>query len=338
MSLGFGQVRLKRREFIAGLGGAAAWPVVARGQQADRVRRIGILTGGPNDAIFRFELTVFQKALQHLGWIEGRNVEFNVRSGDNNAERIATEARELVRFKPDVILVGPSNALLPLRNETSTIPIVFVRVSDPVGQGIVKSLARPSGNITGFSNMEFSLLGKWLQTLKEIAPSVKRVAMIIYTSNAVSANWYRELETLAPRFAVEPIAAPINGTSDIKRIIETLSPAKDAGLIFPGDTFIESPPNRELILNLVAANPIPAIYGRRNFVENGGLIYYGIDQTEQYRLAASYVDRILKGESPADLPVQQPSKYSLMINLKAAKALGLTISREFLLLADELIE
>jgi putative ABC transport system substrate-binding protein len=162
--------------------------------------------------------------------------------------------------------------------------------------------------------------------------------MIIHTANAVSANWFREFETLAPQFAVEPIPAPINDTSDIKRIFETLARAKDAGLIFPGDTFIESPPNRELILNLVAANPIPAIYGLRNFVENGGLIYYGIDQTEQYRLAATYVDRILKGESPADLPVQQPSKYSLMINLKAAKALGLTVPLLLQQLADEMIE
>jgi putative ABC transport system substrate-binding protein len=330
---------MKRREFITLLGGAAvAWPLAARAQQGERVRRIGILTGGPNDANFRSELTVFQKALQHLGWIEGRNVEFNVRSGDNNTERLTTEAKELVRFKPDVILVGPSHALIQLRNETSTIPIVFVRVSDPVGQGVVKSLARPSGNITGFSNLEFSLVGKWLQTLKEIAPGVKRVAMIIHTSNAVSTNWYREFNTLAPQFAVEPIAAPINDTSDIKRIIETLARAKDAGLIFPGDTFIESPPARELILNLVAANPIPAIYGRRNFVVNGGLIYYGIDQMEQYQLAATYVDRILKGESPGDLPIQQPTKYFLMINLKAAKALGLTIPLLLQQLADEMIE
>jgi putative ABC transport system substrate-binding protein len=275
---------MKRREFITLLGGAAAaWPLSTRAQQTERVRRIGILTGGPNDASFRSDLAVFQKALQDLGWIEGRNVEFNIRSGDNNEQRVTTEAGELVRFKPDVILVGPSHALLRLRNETSTIPIVFVGVSDPVGQGIVRSLARPSGNVTGFSNLEFSLVGKWLQMLKEIAPGVKRVAMIIHTSNAVSANWYRQFETLAPTFAVEPIAAPINDTSDIKRIIETLARAKDGGLIFPGDTFTDSPPIRELILNLVAANPVPAVYGRRAFVENGGLICYGIDQTEQYR-------------------------------------------------------
>lgn len=330
---------MRRREFVSLLGGAvAAWPLAARGQQGERVRRIGVLTGGSNDAGFRSDLTAFQKALQHLGWIEGRNVEFNIRSGDNNVQRVTTEAKELVRFKPDVIVVGPSNALLPLRNETSTIPIVFVRVSDPVGQGIVKSLARPSGNITGFSNLEFSLVGKWLQTLKEIAPDVKQVAMLIHTSNAVSANWYRQFETLAPTFAVEPIAASINDTSDIKRIIETLARAKDGGLIFPGDTFSDSPPVRELILNLVAANPMPAIYARRDFVVNGGLICYGIDQTEQYRLAATYVDRILKGESPADLPVQQPSKYFLMINLKAAKALGLTIPLLLQQLADEVIE
>ena len=330
---------MRRREFLGVIAGAATeWPFIACAQQGERVRRIGVLTGGPNDASFRSDLTAFQKALQHLGWIEGRNVEFNVRSGDNNAQRVTTEAKELVRFKPDVILVGPSNALLPLRKETSTIPIVFVRVSDPVGQGIVTSLARPSGNITGFSNLEFSLVGKWLQTLKEIAPSVKRVAMIIHTSNAVSANWFRQFETLAPTFAVEPIAAPINDTSDIKRIIETLARAKDGGLIFPGETFTDSPPVRELILDLVAANPMPAIYARRDFVLNGGLICYGIDQTEQYRLAASYVDRILKGEFPADLPVQQPSKYFLMINLKAAKTLGLTIPLLLQQLAEEVIE
>jgi len=329
---------MKRREFIMLVGGVVAMPFAARAQQGERVRRIGVLTGGSNDTSFRSDLTAFQKALQHLGWIEGRNVEFNVRSGDNNAQRVTTEAKELVRFKPDVILVGPSNALLPLRKETSTIPIVFVRVSDPVGQGIVTSLARPSGNITGFSNLEFSLVGKWLQTLKEIAPGVKRVAMIIHTSNAVSANWYRQFETLAPTFEVEPIAAPVNDASDIKRVIETLGRAKDAGLIFPGETFTDSPPIRELILNLLAANPMPALYGRRDFVVNGGLICYGIDQTEQYRLAATYVDRILKGESPADLPVQQPSKYFLIINLKAAKALGLTIPLQLQQLADEVME
>ena len=330
---------MRRREFLGVIAGAATeWPFIACAQQGERVRRIGVLTGGPNDGSFRSDLTAFQKALQHLGWIEGRNVEFNVRSGDNNAQRVRTEAKELVRFKPDVILVGPSNALLPLRKETSTIPIVFVRVSDPVGQGIVTSLARPSGNITGFSNLEFSLVGKWLQTLKEIAPNVKRVAMIIHTSNAVSANWFRQFETLAPTFAVEPIAAPINDTSDIERVIETLARAKNGGLIFPGETFTDSPPVRRLILDLVAANPMPAIYARRDFVLNGGLICYGIDQTEQYRLAASYVDRILKGESPADLPVQQPSKYFLMINLKAAKTLGLSIPLLLQQLAEEVIE
>jgi ABC-type uncharacterized transport system substrate-binding protein len=330
---------MRRREFLGAIGAVAAGrPFIARAQQGELLRRIGVLTGGPNDASFRSDLTAFQKALQHLGWIEGRNVEFNVRSGDNNAQRVATEAKELVRFKPDVILVGPSNALLPLRNETSTIPIVFVRVSDPVGQGIVSSLARPSGNITGFSNLEFSLVGKWLQTLKEIAPDVKRVAMIIHTSNAVSANWYRQFKTLAPTFAVEPIVAPINDTSDIKHAIESLARVKDGELIFPGETFTDSPPIRELILNLVAANPMPAVYARRDFVVNGGLICYGIDQTEQYRLAATYVDRILKGESPADLPVQQPSKYFLIINLKASKALGLTIPLQLQQLADEVIE
>jgi putative ABC transport system substrate-binding protein len=330
---------MRRREFITLLGGAAgAWPIAVQGQLGERLRRVGVLTGGPNDAAFRSDLTAFQKGLEHLGWIEGRNVEFNVRSGDNDVKRIAVEAKELVRFKPDVILVGPSNALLPLRNETTTIPLVFVRVSDPVGQGIVRSLSHPSGNITGLSNLEFSLVGKWLQTLKEIVPNVKRVAMIVHTSNAVSPNWYRQFEILAPTFAIEPIAAPIKDTSDIRPIIEKLAQAKDGGLIFPGETFTESPPIRDLILNLIAANPMPAIFASRAFCMNGGLICYGIDQTEQYRLAASYVDRILKGEVPADLPVQQPSKYFLIINLKAAKALDLTFPLQLQQLADEVIE
>jgi putative tryptophan/tyrosine transport system substrate-binding protein len=329
---------VRRRVFLALIASVTTWPRSLLAQQRERMRRVGILTGGPNDTIFRSDLAVFQKALHHLGWVEGRNIEFNIRSGDNDALRVATEAKELIRFNPDVMLVGPSNALLPLRSQTSTIPIVFVRVSDPVGQGIVSSLARPSGNITGFSNMEFSLVGKWLQTLKEISPRIRRAAMMIHTSNSVSSYWFKTFESVAPKFAIEPIAAPIAGRTDIQTIFETIARAKDGAIIVPGDTFTESSENRELIIKSAATHEVPAIYARQDFVPHGGLICYGIDQREQYRLAAAYVDRILNGELAGDLPIQQPSKYFLTINLKSAKALGLSIPLILQQLADEVIE
>jgi len=330
--------QLHRREFITLLGGATAWPLGARAQQGERMRRIGVLFGGPNDAVFRARRTAFEQALQQMGWIEGRNVEFNVRWGGNDAERIVAESRELVRARPDVILVGPTNALIPLRKETNQIPIVFVQVSDPVGQGIVESLARPSGNLTGFSNLEFSLVGKWLQTLKEIAPAVTRVALLIQTSNAVSASWYRQFDALAPSFAVEPIAAPYSGRAEIEPLIEALGRGPKGALICPGDSFTDSPPIRSHIIRLTALHRVPALHSQREFVTNGGLMSYGVDQIEQFRLAATYVDRILKGEPPANLPIQQPTKFNLAINLKTAKALGLDVPPTLLASADEVIE
>jgi putative ABC transport system substrate-binding protein len=329
---------MRRRAFITLLGGAAAWPLAARAQQSERMRRVGVLSGGPNDAIFRARLTAFEQALQQMGWVEGRNVEFNVRWGGNDAERIVAESRELVRGRPDVILVGPTNALIPLRKETDKIPIVFVQVSDPVGQGIVESLARPSGNLTGFSNLEFSLVGKWLQTLKEIAPAVTRVALLIQTSNAVSASWYRQFDALAPSFAVEPIAATYSGRAEIEPLIEALGRGPKGALICPGDSFTDSPPIRSHIIRLTAFHRVPALHSQREFVTNGGLMSYGVDQIEQFRLAATYVDRILKGEPPANLPIQQPTKFNLAINLKTAKALGLDVPPTLLASADEVIE
>jgi putative ABC transport system substrate-binding protein len=253
-------------------------------------------------------------------------------------ERRTTEARALVGAKPDVILAGPSNALRSLSLETTSIPIVFVRVSNPVGQGFVQTLARPGGNITGFSNLEFSLAGKWLQTLKEIAPGVKRIALMIHTSNAVSASWFRQFEPLAASFGVEPISAPVNSLADIERVIGSLARSRDGGLICPGDTFIESPPVRDAVIKAAAAERLPAIYSRRDYAVNGGLMSYGAEQAEQYRDAASYVDRILKGASPADLPVQQPSKFYFVINLKTARALGIEFPLRYQQIADEVIE
>jgi putative ABC transport system substrate-binding protein len=330
---------MRRREFIALAGGSLAMlPHIGSAQQQDAVRRVGVLTGGPNDARFQSDLAAFRNALRELGWVEGRNVAFAVHSGDNSAARLAAAVKDLVRSKPDVILAGPSNALRPLSQETKTIPIVFVRVSNPVGQGFVKTIARPEGNITGFSNLEFSLAGKWLQTLKEIVPGMKRVALMIHTSNAVSASWYRQFEPLAASFGVEPVSTPVGSLADIERTIETLGRARDSGLIGPGDTFIESPPVRDAVVKATAAHRVPAIYSRRDYAVNGGLMSYGPEQAEQYRDAASYVDRILKGASPAELPVQQPSKFYFVINLKTARGIGLDIPLRYQQLADEVIE
>ena len=330
---------MRRREFVAALSSATVgWPLSARSQQPERIRRIGVLYGGPNDTNFRSKFAVFQQTLQQLGWIDGRNVEFNIRWGGNDAERIVTEAREVVRARPDVILVGPSSALVPLKKETDSIPIVFVQVSDPLGQGVVESLARPTGNITGFSNLEFSLIGKYLQILREIAPSTTRVAVMLHTSNAVSANWFRMFNTVAPSFAIEPITAPSRDRSDIEPTIESLARGPNGGLILPSDTFFENPSVRKFIVELTASHRLPALYANREFVRDGGLMSYGIDQLDQFRGAASYVDRILKGERPADLPVQQPAKFELVINLKTAKALGLAVPMTMQMTADEVIE
>jgi putative ABC transport system substrate-binding protein len=330
---------MRRREFITLVGGAAAtWPLAARAQQSERIRRVGVLFGGPNDANFQSKLAVFQQMLQQLGWVDGRNIEFNIRWGGNDVERIATEARELVRTRPDVILVGPTNALVPLKKETDSIPIVFVQVSDPLGQGIVESLARPTGNITGFSNLEFSLIGKYLQILREIAPSTTRIAVVIHTSNAVSANWFRMFKSVAPSFAIEPITAPVQDRADIERTLESLAREPNGGLILPSDTFVENPSVRKFIVALAASHRLPALYTNQEFVRDGGLLSYGINQVDQYRGAASYVNRILKGETPADLPVQQPEKFELVINLKTARSLGLTVPMSLQASADEVIE
>ena len=330
---------MKRREFITLLGSAAAsWPLAARAQQpAQRPRRLAVLMGGVDDGGWRPLLDAFLQALEQLGWKE-HNIATQIRWGANDRERIAVLARELVALKPDVILVGPSNAVIQVQRETCTIPIVFVTVSDPIGQGIVDNLARPSGNATGFSNLEFSLIGKWLQILKEIAPAVKRVAVMIFIGNAASANWYRKFDTVAPSFAIEPIAAPIRDRADIESTIQSLAQRPNGGLIVPGDTFVDVPALRRFIIEVTARYGVPALYTRPEFVTEGGLVCYGIDRFDPYRRAAGYVDRILRGETPADLPVQQPIKFELLINLKTAKSLGLSVPLTLQASSDELIE
>jgi putative ABC transport system substrate-binding protein len=323
---------------MAALGGAAAWPLAARAQQGERMRRVGVLMGGASDSNLGPRIAAFREALHQLGWSEGRNVQIDVRWGANDRARVVAHARELVQSQPDVILSGPTNALVPLKRETQSIPIVFVQVSDPLGQGIVASIARPDGNLTGFSNLEFSLIGKYLQLIKEIAPAVARVGVMIHVSNAVSASWFRMFRTVAPSFSVEPIDLPVRDRAGIEGAIEQLSRQPDSCLIVPGDSYVEAPGMRGSIVVLTAARRLPALYTFRGFVRDGGLMSYGIDQVDQYRRAASYVDRILKGEGPADLPVQAPTKFELALNLTTAKALGLTVPLTLHASADEVIE
>jgi putative ABC transport system substrate-binding protein len=328
---------MKRREFVLG-GAAALAPLTVRAQQSGRMRHVGVLLGGSDNPEFRPRVTLFIETLAQLGWIEGRNIQVDVRWNDSDPSRIQAQAKDLVQRKPDVLLAAPTRALIPLQKETRSIPIVFVSVSDPLGQGIVDSLARPSGNVTGFSNLEFSLLGKWLQILKETAPAIRRVGLMISTTNASSPRWYSTFRSVAPTFGIEPVAAPITERADVERVVKSLSRQPTDALIVPGDSFVEVPPMRHFIADLVAAQKLPTLYGLTSFAPEGGLICYGIEHLDPYRRAASYVDRILKGEKISDLPVQQPTKFQFVLNLKTAKALGLEPSTTLVAAADEVIE
>ena len=329
---------MMRREFVTLLGGAAAWPLTVYAQQGNRMRRVGVLIGSDDNTEARALFAGFQQALEQLGWIYGRNIQIDIRWG-SDPERIIAYTKELVRLNPDVIFAGPTNVVVPLQRETRSIPIVFIRVADPVGQGIVESLARPNGNVTGFSNPDFPLVGKWLQILKDIAPSTTRVGMMTSTMNVASAHYYGSFETLAPSLAMTPIdTTPIREVVEIERVFQSLAREPNSGLVISGDVVLEAPSNRALIVRLAASHRLPVVYASRPFVVDGGLVFYGIELADIFRRAASYVDRILKGEKPSDLPVQQPTKYELVINLKTAKALGLEVPTTLLARADEVIE
>jgi putative ABC transport system substrate-binding protein len=328
---------VKRRKFITLLGGAAAWPLAARAQQRDRMRRIGVLIGGEDNADARALFGEFQQALAELGWSYGGNVQIDIRWG-SDAERRTAYAKELVRLNPDVIFAAPSNVVLALQRETRNVPIVFARASDPIGQGLVDNFARPNGNITGFANPDFPLLGKQMQLLKDIVPSIARIGLMIHTINAASAHWYRLFDTLAPSLGIEPIAAPINGLAEIDGVFKSLGSDANGGLVVPGDTVLEARPSRELIVRLAASHRLPVVYGQRSFVADGGLVSYGIEPADLMRRAATYVDRILRGEKPTDLPVQQPNKAEFVINLKTARTLGFSVPLALLASADEVIE
>lgn len=328
---------MRRREFLTLTGGmaAASLPLRVRAQQTERVREVGILIGASDNPQMRPRVAALLQELQRLGWTDGSNLRIHLRWGGPEP---ASQARELVQLKPDVIVAGPTNAFLPVQKETRSIPIVFVSVSDPLGQGFVKSLSQPGGNATGFSNLEFSLVGKWLQILKDAKPDIKRVGLLISTSNASSPSWYRTFKEVAPTFAIEPVALPLPDGAALEHTMQPLFGAPNSALIVAGDSVVESPAVRRQIIELTARHRLPAVYGALTFAADGGLLSYGIDQVDPYRRAASYVDRILKGEKPANLPVQAPTKFQFVINLKTAKALRLDLSLAFVGTADEMIE
>ena len=330
---------MKRREFITLLGSAAAaWPLAARAQQPERVRRLAVFMNLPEgDPEARRSLAAFRQGLAALGWIEGRNVHIDYRWATDDPNSIRTSAAELVGLAPDVILASATDGLAAFQQETRAIPIVFVSVSDPVGQGFVASLARPGGNITGFTAFEFSMGGKWIETLKEIAPSVQRVAVLFNPKTApYFALFLRSIEAGAARFSVELIATPVQAVAEIETAIMALAREPNGGLICPSDSYTST--HRKTIISLAARHAIPAIFAWREFVLDGALVAYGIDRIDMYRRAPPYIDRILKGAKPADLPVQQPTKFELAISLKTAKALGLTVPPTLLVAADEVIE
>jgi putative tryptophan/tyrosine transport system substrate-binding protein len=332
---------MRRRDFIAGLGGAAAaWPLAARAQQPARMRRIGVLLGGggggPDNPDGQANVAAFLQGLQQLGWTDGRNVRIDYRSPVGNADNARKYAAELVALAPDVILSSGTANLGSLLQATRTVPIVFVTVADPVGAGFVDSLARPGGNATGFIQFEYSLSGKWLELLKEIAPGVTRAAVLRDPAITSGIGQFAVIQAVAPSLGVEVGAISVRDAGEIERAVATFARSGNGGLIITGSALSEV--HRDLIITLAARHKLPAIYYRRSFVNRGGLISYGFYIVDQFRRAAGYVDRILKGEKPADLPVQVPTKYELAINLKTAKALGLTVPPMLLARADEVIE
>jgi putative ABC transport system substrate-binding protein len=327
-----------RREFIAGIGSAAAWPVVARAQLHEPVRLIGVLGSlDENDPDENLRLSAFTQALGALGWTVGRNVRMDRRwaGGDNN--RMRALAQELVGLQPDIIVTMPSTpAAVALQRETRTIPIVFAGLSDPVASGIVARLDRPSGNITGLASLEPTLGGKWLELLTEIAPGLKRTAIIFNPDTSPASTYLRSLETAARSLKVALTTVPVHSDAEIETAITALGSEPGGGLVVMPDMFMEV--HRMPIVLAAARNNVPAVYFLSSFARDGGLLSYGVDLVDTSRRAATYVDRILRGAKPSDLPVQFPTKFEMAVNLKTAKALGLTVPQSILLRADEVIE
>jgi putative tryptophan/tyrosine transport system substrate-binding protein len=329
---------MKRREFITLLGGAtASWPIAARAQQSDRMRRIGVLMAlASDDPEGQARLVAFVQGLQESGWTDGRNVRIDTRWAAGDADRFRRYAAELAALAPDVILASGGTGAGALLQATRTVPIVFTQTNDPVGAGYVDSLARPGGNATGFTNMEYGVSGKWLELLKEIAPRVTRAAVLRDPTIPQGIGQFGAIQAVAPSFGVELRPIDVHDAPEIERAVTTFARAPNSGLIVTGSALTAV--HRDLIITLAARHKLPAVYWDRFFVTGGGLISYGPDSIDPHRRAAGYVDRILRGEKPADLPVQAPTKYELVINLKTAKALGLTAPQSLIARADKVIE
>jgi ABC-type uncharacterized transport system substrate-binding protein len=329
---------IRRRELITLLGGAvAAWPLAARAQQPDQVRRIGVFTSGAeSDPSAQAYVRALRHGLEKLGWIEGRNIRADYRWASGDVTRLRADAAEMVDLTPDVILCGGTQLTGILRQNTRAIPIVFVHVADPIAGGLVQSLARPDDNITGFTAYDSSISEKWLEVLKKIAPRLTQVLVLVDPQNPTWMLHVPTMEKVAPSFAVQLTTVHVRSPEEIERAIDAFAATPNAGMIVLPSVMTGD--QRDLIINLASKHRMPAIYALRAFVASGGLIYYSSDWVDLYRRAASYVDRILKGAKPGDLPVQQPVKFELIINLKTAKALGLIVPPTLLALADEVIE
>ena len=328
---------MRRRQFIALLGGAATWPLAARAQQHERTRRIGVLMSlAADDKEGQARIDAFVQGLRELGWIDGRNVQIDIRwaaGGDRVRQQYAAE---LVALSPDVIMASGGSVVGPLLQATRTVPIVFTQTPDPIGAGFVDSLARPGGNVTGFSIFDYNIAGKWLELLKQIAPGVTRAAVIRDPATPQGIGQFSAVHAVAPSLGLD--VSPINASepSEVERAIKAFAHSPNSGLIVTGSNFAIT--HRELIIKLAREQKLPTVYPIRFFAVAGGLIAYGPDGIDVHRRAAGYIDRILKGEKPAELPVQAPTKYELVINLKTAKALGLTVSPSVLARANEVIE
>jgi putative tryptophan/tyrosine transport system substrate-binding protein len=331
--------QLKRRDFITFVGGAAAWPVAARAQQPDRIRRIGVLVGlAEGDPEMTARFAGFRQGLEKRGWSEGRNVSIDIRfAPESSADQVQVLAKELIALQPDVILAQATPVVAALQRESRATPIVFVGLADPIGSGFVASLPRPGSNLTGLMMFEASVTGKWLAMLKEIAPRLERAAFVVNPKTAPFYNYYlRAAESLSPSLGIKLVPSLVENTADIERAIESFAGVSNGGLILP--PHVTAVAHRDLIIALAARYSLPAVYPFRLFVAAGGLMSYGVDFADMFRQAASYVDRILRGDKPADLPVQAATKFETTVNLKTAKALGLTVPAGLLVAADEVIE
>jgi ABC-type uncharacterized transport system substrate-binding protein len=331
---------MRRRDLIAALGGAAAapalWPLAARAQQGERMRRIAVLAGGAGDEDRQERNTAFVQALQNLGWTVGRNVQIDYRTASGGLDALRRYAAEIVALAPDVILTSGSVSMAPLLRATRTIPIVFTNVADPVGAGFVKSLSKPGGNVTGFMQAEYDLSGKWLELLKQIVPSVTRAAVLRDPEDTAGIGQFAVIQSVARSVGVEVSPINVRDTGELESIVADFARSPNGGLVVTASA--PATIHRKLIISTAARHKLPAIYPRRLHVADGGLMSYGSDVVDMNRRAASYVDRILKGEKPIDLPVQAPTRYELVINLKTAQALGITVPATLLARADDVIE